>query len=63
MTSSPRTNALLQGTFYFRLSTEKVREGGGFYGEAIRLDPRYALRLCEFIERMATAGGWLAGWS
>ena len=37
-------NALQQGTFYFRLSTEEgTRKATEFYGEAIRLDPRYAL--------------------
>jgi TolB-like protein/Flp pilus assembly protein TadD len=37
-------NALQQGTFYFRLGTEEgTRKATEFYGEAIRLDPRYAL--------------------
>jgi len=37
-------NALQQGTFYFRLSTEEgTRKATEFYGEAIRLDPNYAL--------------------
>jgi TolB-like protein/Tfp pilus assembly protein PilF len=37
-------NALQQGTFYFRLSTEEgTRKAIEFYDEAIRLDPRYAL--------------------
>ena len=37
-------NALQQGTFYFRLSTEAgTRKAIEFYDEAIRLDPRYAL--------------------
>ena len=37
-------NALQQGTFYFRLSTEEgTRKATEFYSEAIRLDPKYAL--------------------
>jgi TolB-like protein/Tfp pilus assembly protein PilF len=37
-------NALQQGTFYFALSTEEgTRKATEFFGEAIRLDPRYAL--------------------
>jgi TolB-like protein/tetratricopeptide (TPR) repeat protein len=41
-------NALQQGTFYFRLSTEEgTRKATEFYGEAIRLDPRYALAYAQ----------------
>src|SRR6476646_3503839 len=41
-------NALQQGTFYFRLSTEEgVRKATEFYSEAIRLDPRYALAYAQ----------------
>jgi serine/threonine-protein kinase len=41
-------NALQQGTFYFRLSTEEgTRRATEFYGEAIRLDPRYALAYAQ----------------
>src|SRR5580765_2726372 len=41
-------NALQQGTFYFRLSTEEgTRKAIEFYGEAIRLDPRYALAYAQ----------------
>jgi len=37
-------NALLQGNFYFnRRSVEDFRKAIGYYEEAIRLDPRYAL--------------------
>jgi serine/threonine-protein kinase len=37
-------NALQQGTFYLRLSTEEgTRKATEFYSEAIRLDPKYAL--------------------
>src|SRR5438477_3815374 len=37
-------NALQQGTFYVRLSTEEgTRKATEFYSEAIRLDPNYAL--------------------
>jgi TolB-like protein/Flp pilus assembly protein TadD len=37
-------NALLQGNFYFeRRTAEDLRKAIGYYEEAIRLDPRYAL--------------------
>ena len=37
-------NALLQGNFYFNRNTaEDIRKAIGYYEEAIRLDPRYAL--------------------
>jgi TolB-like protein/Flp pilus assembly protein TadD len=37
-------NALLQGNFYFnRRTAEDTRKAIGYYEEAIRLDPRYAL--------------------
>jgi serine/threonine-protein kinase len=37
-------NALLQGNFYYNRSTEEdTRKSIGYYEEAIRLDPRYAL--------------------
>src|SRR5438105_992483 len=37
-------NALLQGNFYFnRRNAEDMRKAIGYYEEAIRLDPRYAL--------------------
>ena len=56
-------NALQQGTFYFRLSTEEgTRKATEFYGEAIRLDPRYALaytQLSAAWRQLATT--WLVG--
>src|SRR6266403_3121679 len=37
-------NALLQGNFYFnRRTAEDMRKAIGYYEEAVRLDPRYAL--------------------
>src|SRR4029434_10806194 len=37
-------NALLQGNFYYnRRTAEDMRKAIGYYEEAIRLDPRYAL--------------------
>jgi TolB-like protein len=46
-------NALQQGTFYFRLSTEEgTHKATEFYDEAIRLDPRYALAYA------ALSGAW-----
>ena len=37
-------NALLQGNFYFeRRTAEDLRKAIGYYEEAIRLDPGYAL--------------------
>ena len=37
-------NALLQGNFYFyRRTADDFRKAIGYYEEAIRLDPRYAL--------------------
>ena len=56
-------NALQQGTFYFRLSTEEgTRKATEFYGEAIRLDPRYALAYAQLSaawRQLATT--WLVG--
>ena len=41
-------NALLQGTFYFnRTTADDFRKAIGYYEEAIRLDPRYALAYVE----------------
>jgi TolB-like protein/Flp pilus assembly protein TadD len=56
-------NALLQGTFYFRLSTEEgTRKATEFYGEAIRLDPRYALAYANLSSAWRLlAAGWLGG--
>jgi serine/threonine-protein kinase len=56
-------NALQQGTFYFRLSTEEgTHKATEFYGEAIRLDPRYALAYANlsFAWRQLAAT-WLGG--
>jgi TolB-like protein/tetratricopeptide (TPR) repeat protein len=56
-------NALQQGTFYFRLSTEEgTRKATEFYGEAIRLDPRYALAYAQLSAAWRQlAATWLAG--
>jgi TolB-like protein/Tfp pilus assembly protein PilF len=56
-------NALQQGTFYFGLSTEEgTRKATEFFGEAIRLDPRYALAYANlsFAWRQLAAT-WLGG--
>jgi len=51
-------NALLQGNFYFiRRSAEDMRKAIGYYEEAIRLDPRYALAYA----RLSVAAVSLAG--
>ena len=56
-------NALQQGTFYFRLSTEEgTRKATEFYGEAIRLDPGYALAYANLSSAWRLlAAGWLGG--
>ena len=56
-------NALQQGTFYFRLSTEEgMRKATEFYGEAIRLDPRYALAYANLSGAWRQLGTtWLGG--
>ena len=56
-------NALQQGTFYFRLSTEEgTRKAIEFYGEAIRLDPRYALAYAQLSAAWRQlAATWLSG--
>ena len=56
-------NALQQGTFYFRLSTEEgTRKATEFYAEAIRLDPRYALAYAQLSAAWRQlAATWLAG--
>ena len=56
-------NALQQGTFYFRLSTEEgTRKATEFYGEAIRLDPRYALAYAQLSAAWRQlAATWLGG--
>ena len=56
-------NALQQGTFYFRLSTEEgTRKATKFYGEAIRLDPNYALAHANLSSAWRQLGAtWLGG--
>ena len=56
-------NALQQGTFYFRLITEEgMRKATEFYGEAIRLDPRYALAYANLSFAWRQLGAtWLGG--
>jgi len=56
-------NALQQGTFYFRLSTEEgTRKATEFYAEAIRLDPRYALAYAQLSAAWRQlAATWLSG--
>jgi TolB-like protein/Flp pilus assembly protein TadD len=56
-------NALQQGTFYFRLSTEEgTRKATEFYDEAIRLDPRYALAYANLSFAWRQLGAtWLGG--
>ena len=56
-------NALQQGTFYFRLGTEEgTRKATEFYGEAIRLDPRYALAYAQLSAAWRQlAATWLLG--
>ena len=50
-------NALLQGNFYFnRRTAEDTRKAIGYYEEAIRLDPRYALAYAK----LSLAAGNLA---
>src|SRR6266536_1085824 len=58
-------NALQQGTFYFRLSTEEgTRKAIEFYDEAIRLDPRYALAYAQLSAAWRQlAATWLVGGS
>ena len=56
-------NALQQGTFYFRLSTEEgTRKAIEFYDEAIRLDPRYAFAHAQLSAAWRQlAATWLVG--
>ena len=56
-------NALQQGTFYFRLSTEEgTRKATEFYGEAIRLDPNYGLAHANLSLAWRQLGAtWLGG--
>src|SRR5262249_59605170 len=58
-------NALLQGNFYFNRSTaDDMRKAIGFYKEAIRLDPRYALahaKLSLASHELAVGYGGISG--
>src|SRR6202166_4927844 len=56
-------NAVQQGTFYLRLSTEEgPRKATEFYGEAIRLDPNYALAHANLSSAWRQLGAtWLGG--
>src|SRR4029453_16144315 len=48
-------NALLQGNFYFnRRTAEDTRKAIGYYEEAIRLDPRYALAYAKLSSAATT---------
>ena len=50
-------NALLQGNFYFnRRTAEDTRKAIGYYEEAIRLDPRYALAYAKLSRRGGESG-------
>jgi len=51
-------NALLQGNFYFdRNTAEDTRKAIGYYEEAIRLDPRYALAYAKLSRTGSILGG------
>ena len=56
-------NALQQGTFYVRRSTEDgTRKATEFYAEAIRLDPKYALAYANLSAAWRQLGAtWLGG--
>src|SRR5215475_12657773 len=58
-------NALLQGNFYFyRFTADDTRKAIGYYKEAVRLDPRYALayaKLSLTAENLAGQYGGIAG--
>ena len=50
-------NALLQGNFYYdRRTAEDTRKAIGYYEEAIRLDPRYALAYAKLSTRGEESG-------
>ena len=53
-------NALLQGNFYYNRDTaEDTRKAIGYYQEAIRLDPRYALAYAKLsVAAMTLAGNY-----
>jgi len=55
-------NALLQGNFYYnRGSAEDLRKAIGYYEEAIRLDPRYALAYAKLSTAAANLANNFAG--
>lgn len=56
-------NALLQGNFYFERSTqENLRKAIGFYEDAVRLDPRYAVGYAKLSQAWETlAAEYLGG--
>jgi TolB-like protein/Flp pilus assembly protein TadD len=57
-------NALLQGDFYLnRFTLEDTRKAIGYYQEAIRLDPRYALAYAKLSLAVADVAGIFGGFS
>jgi serine/threonine-protein kinase len=55
-------NALLQGNFYFsRRTVDDYRKAIGYYEEAIRLDPRYALAYAKLSPAAANLAANFAG--
>jgi serine/threonine-protein kinase len=55
-------NALLQGNFYFnRRTADDFRKAVGYYEEAIRLDPHYALAYARLSIAASNLGGGYAG--
>src|SRR5256886_3995254 len=55
-------NALLQGNFYFnRRTAEDYRKAIGYYQEAVRLDPRYALAYAKLSRTAVTLATSYAG--
>src|SRR5438132_3327282 len=55
-------NALLQGNFYYnRFTAEDTRKAIGYYEEAIRLDPRYALAYAKLSINALNLGTNYAG--
>jgi TolB-like protein/Flp pilus assembly protein TadD len=55
-------NALLQGNFYFnRRTAEDTRKAIGYYEEAIRLDPRYALAYAKLTPASLNLANTYAG--
>jgi TolB-like protein/Flp pilus assembly protein TadD len=57
-------NALLQGNFYYnRRTAEDTRKAIGYYEEAIRLDPRYALAFAKLSINALSLGTNYAGFA